>query len=29
MKYNIRDIILESPSGKGEEWLEKQKGIEW
>ncbi len=29
MKYSIRDIILESPSSKGEEWLEKQKGIEW
>ncbi|MFP3255641.1 MAG: (Fe-S)-binding protein, partial [Thermoplasmata archaeon] len=29
MKYSIRDIILESPSGKGEEWLKRQKSLEW
>jgi len=29
MKYGIRDIILESPSGKGEEWLKRQKSLEW
>ncbi|MCL4334410.1 MAG: (Fe-S)-binding protein [Candidatus Thermoplasmatota archaeon] len=29
MKPKIRDIILESPSGKAEEWLSKQKDIEW
>ena len=29
MKPKIRDIILESPSGKAEEWLSRQKSIEW
>ncbi|MEM3213034.1 MAG: (Fe-S)-binding protein, partial [Thermoplasmatales archaeon] len=29
MKPKIRDIILESPSGKAEEWLQKQKDLEW
>ncbi|MEM0130313.1 MAG: (Fe-S)-binding protein [Thermoplasmatales archaeon] len=29
MKPKIRDIILESPSGKAEEWLRKQKNLEW
>jgi len=29
MYPKIRDIILESPSGKAEEWLSKQKNLEW
>ncbi|MHB8397250.1 MAG: (Fe-S)-binding protein [Thermoplasmataceae archaeon] len=29
MKPKIRDILLESPSGKAEEWLSRQKDIEW
>ncbi|MEM0156173.1 MAG: (Fe-S)-binding protein [Thermoplasmataceae archaeon] len=29
MKPKIRDILLESPSGKAEDWLSRQKDIEW
>lgn len=29
MKPKIRDILLKSPSGKAEEWLARQKNIEW
>ena len=29
MNPKIRDILLKSPSGKAEEWLSKQKDIEW
>ncbi len=29
MKPKIREILLKSPSGKAEEWLAKQKNIEW
>ncbi len=29
MKPKIRDIILESPSGKAQEWLKREKDIEW
>ena len=29
MKPKIRDIIMESPSGKAEDWLSRQKDIEW
>lgn len=29
MKPKIRDILLESPSGKAEEWLSRQKDMDW
>lgn len=29
MKPKIRDILLESPSGKAEEWLGRQKNLDW
>lgn len=29
MKPKIRDILLESPSGKAEDWLSRQKDMDW
>lgn len=29
MKPKIRNILLESPSGKAEEWLSRQKNMDW
>lgn len=29
MKPKIREILLESPSGKAEEWLSRQKDMDW